>query len=215
MIGWLVGWARCCSFVFSLPPTGDGGDLCLRRAGIFQNDLTVQIGEMAAIAERNVYYPTPCRRRDWTHQAADAMAVENPFAGKEEEKEEEEEVLDCSICMCAVTGEEDEASLDKCTHAFHFACIIKVRAVWVHHSRACSCTYIQMRIQMHIPVHLHIRIQLHIPMHLHIRIQLQTYVHLQMRIQMHILMHIYTHIQIRIQMHTRMRIQMRALFFFF
>ena len=34
-------------------------------------------------------------------------------------------MVDCSICMCAVTGEEDAASLDKCTHAFHFACIVK------------------------------------------------------------------------------------------
>lgn len=58
------------------------------------------------------------------------MAVEKPHEEKEEKEEEEEEVLDCSICMCAVTGEEDEASLDKCTHAFHFACIIKVRVSW-------------------------------------------------------------------------------------
>ncbi|CAN0253230.1 unnamed protein product, partial [Hapterophycus canaliculatus] len=27
--------------------------------------------------------------------------------------------------MCAVTGQEDAASLDKCVHAFHFECIIK------------------------------------------------------------------------------------------
>ncbi|CAN0583023.1 unnamed protein product, partial [Ectocarpus sp. 12 AP-2014] len=32
---------------------------------------------------------------------------------------------DCSICMCPVTGDEDQASLDKCVHAFHFTCIVK------------------------------------------------------------------------------------------
>lgn len=40
-------------------------------------------------------------------------------------EEDEAEVEDCSICMCAVTGQEDAASLDKCVHAFHFACIVK------------------------------------------------------------------------------------------
>lgn len=45
---------------------------------------------------------------------------------EEEEEDEEEEKLDCSICMCAVTDDADAASLDKCIHAFHFACIIKV-----------------------------------------------------------------------------------------
>lgn len=63
-------------------------------------------------------------------QECGAVVTGNPPEGQqkagEEDEEEEEEVVDCSICMCAVTGEPDAASLDKCTHAFHFACIIKV-----------------------------------------------------------------------------------------
>ncbi|CAM9496571.1 unnamed protein product, partial [Ectocarpus fasciculatus] len=27
--------------------------------------------------------------------------------------------------MCPVTGDEEQASLDKCVHAFHFTCIVK------------------------------------------------------------------------------------------
>lgn len=49
----------------------------------------------------------------------------NDSGGEGKVDEDGEEVVDCSICMCAVTGEEDAASLDKCTHAFHFACIVK------------------------------------------------------------------------------------------
>ncbi|CBJ25503.1 conserved unknown protein [Ectocarpus siliculosus] len=40
-------------------------------------------------------------------------------------QDDEGEAEDCSICMCPVTGDEDQASLDKCVHAFHFTCIVK------------------------------------------------------------------------------------------
>lgn len=123
---------------------------------------------MAAVAESSTCPPPPCcrrrrrcRRRDWTNQAADTMAVDKPCEDNEEKEQEEEEVMDCSICMCAVTGEEDEASLDTCTHAFHFACIIKVRAVLVPRARRCidnyghtnvyHTNYLRSHIQMRMP----------------------------------------------------------------
>lgn len=60
-----------------------------------------------------------------TGKAEPLAALKGGGGGDVDSGDEGEEVVDCSICMCVVTGEEDAASLDKCVHAFHFACIIK------------------------------------------------------------------------------------------
>ena len=70
-------------------------------------------------------------------------------SGNESKVDEDgEEVVDCSICMCAVTGEEDAASLDKCTHAFHFACIVK----WGETTNQCPMCKVRHRSESRVAV---------------------------------------------------------------
>lgn len=64
-------------------------------------------------------------KRGGESDGLDVSTNGNDSGSESKVDEDGEEVVDCSICMCAVTGEEDAASLDKCTHSFHFACIVK------------------------------------------------------------------------------------------
>lgn len=61
-----------------------------------------------------------------TGTAAPLQDEQHDRQNEKEGQEREEDVVDCSICMCQVTGEKDAASLDECRHYFHFHCIVKV-----------------------------------------------------------------------------------------
>ena len=93
---WQPGGARAAEEPLASPEGGEGGD------------------QASAAAER-----------DGSDNNGRNEEEEEEEEEDEEEKDEGEEAVQCSIGMCPVTGEEDAASLDKCTHAFHFACIFK------------------------------------------------------------------------------------------
>lgn len=106
-----------------------GGDNLVGRAASRDGVERVGPDETAAAtaaAERAVHSEelvVPLKEGCLTGGAASANHDSNSKGDSGQDDEGEAE--DCSICMCPVTGDEDQASLDKCVHAFHFTCIVK------------------------------------------------------------------------------------------